>query len=90
MSKEPNLPDNQGEDENELIRSEFDAIVEGLSLDESSPTTYLDELDSFDRADRFIAPAPPAQSLRATFLTAKTAIMRWFKRGHHDDDGTRV
>ncbi len=37
--------ENEGFDEEDLIKAEFDSIVEGLSLDESSPTTYLDELD---------------------------------------------
>jgi hypothetical protein len=33
-------------DERELIDAEFDSIVSGLSLDQSAPTTYLDELDA--------------------------------------------
>ena len=33
-------------DEHELIDAEFESIVSGLSLDESAPTTYLDELDA--------------------------------------------
>ncbi len=33
-------------DERELIDAEFESIVSGLSLDESAPTTYLDELDA--------------------------------------------
>ena len=45
-------------DEEELIRSEFDSIVSGLSLDESAPTTYLDELDAIQDANRFIPPNP--------------------------------
>ena len=36
-------------DEEELIRSEFESIVSGLSLDESAPTTNLDDLDRIDR-----------------------------------------
>ena len=38
-------PGNSGPDdanERELIDLEFQSMVEGLSLDESSPTTYLD------------------------------------------------
>jgi hypothetical protein len=41
--------DRDGFDEEELIRSEFESIVSGLSLDESAPTTYLDDLDRIDR-----------------------------------------
>ena len=29
-----------------MIDAEFESIVSGLSLDESAPTTYLDELDA--------------------------------------------
>lgn len=33
------------DDERDLIDAEFDSIVSSLSLDESTPTTYLDQLD---------------------------------------------
>jgi carboxylesterase len=33
-------------DENELINAEFESIVSQLSLDESTPNTYLDELEA--------------------------------------------
>ena len=46
-------------DERELIDAEFESIVSGLSLDESAPTTYLDELDArpYD-PEGFIPPNP--------------------------------
>ena len=44
--------------ERELIDAEFDSIVSGLSLDQSAPTTYLDELDKFVDNERFIQPNP--------------------------------
>lgn len=46
-------------DERELIDAEFESIVSGLSLDESAPTTYLDELDArkFD-PEGFTPPDP--------------------------------
>ena len=44
--------------ERELIDAEFDSIVSGLSLDQSAPTTYLDELDNFVDSERFIQPNP--------------------------------
>ena len=37
----------------ELVDAEFDAIVSGLSLDESAPTSYLDELDALEGAERY-------------------------------------
>lgn len=40
-------------DERDLIDAEFDAIVSGLSLDESSPRTYLDELEEFEDSDKY-------------------------------------
>ena len=45
----------------ELIDAEFLSIVESLSLDESMPTTYLDELDKFEAMegyDHFEEPNP--------------------------------
>lgn len=83
-------PKDDGFDEEELIRSEFDSIVSGLSLDESGTSTYLDELDQIDRHDRFIPPNPPPQSPRTFFFSAKRAIERWFKRGYHEDDGVAL
>jgi len=42
------------DDERDLIDAEFDAIVSGLALDESAPTTYLDELDSSEKIESHI------------------------------------
>jgi hypothetical protein len=36
------------DDERDLINSEFESIVSGLSLDQSAPTSYLDELEKFE------------------------------------------
>jgi hypothetical protein len=77
-------------DEEELIRSEFDSIVSGLSLDESAPTTYLDELDAIQDSNRFIPPNPPRQSPRAMWRAVKRAVNRWFHRGYHEDDGATL
>ena len=77
-------------DEEELIRSEFDSIVSGLSLDESAPTTYLDELDAIQDVNRFIPLNPPRQSPRAMWHAIKGAVNRWFHRGYHEDDGAAL
>ncbi|MDA2962874.1 MAG: hypothetical protein O3A27_03850 [Actinomycetota bacterium] len=90
MSKEGKEHHDDESNEQERIEREFDSIVSGLSLDESAPTTYLDELDRIDSSDRFIAPNPPRQSPRTFFLAAQRAIVRWFKRGYHDDDGVAL
>jgi hypothetical protein len=76
-------------DEEDLIRSEFESIVSGLSLDESGPSTYLDELERIDEKG-FIQPNPPRQSPSGFITSAKRAISRWLKRGYHEDDGATL
>lgn len=50
-------------DDSQLIDLEFDSIVSGLSLDESSPTTYLDELENFESIERYEGDNRPLPSL---------------------------
>jgi hypothetical protein len=76
-------------DEEDFIRSEFESIVSGLSLDESAPTTYLDDLDRIDH-EGFIQPNPPRQTPRGFIASAKRAINRWLNCGYHDDDGATL
>ena len=64
-------------DDDELIKAEFDSMVEGLSLDESAPTTYLDELDSFVDVNKFTPPVPPKKSLKEQYREAKNSFIRW-------------
>jgi hypothetical protein len=68
---------NDGFDEEDLIKAEFDSIVEGLSLDESSPTTYLDELDKFDDVNKFNPPAIPKRKFRDQVREMKLSFKRW-------------
>ena len=60
-------------DERELIDAEFDSIVSGLSLDESSPTTYLDELDSPQYDPEGFT--PPNPKLPISDQTSRLAIL---------------
>lgn len=83
-------PGHSESDEEDLIRSEFDSIVSGLSLDESVPTTYLDELEKFEDTNRFIAPNPPRQNIRQMFRSAQLAVKKWFNRRYHEDDGVEL
>ena len=87
MSNEKKEP--EGFDEEELIRSEFESIVSGLNLDQSAPTTYLDDLDRIDN-EGFIQPNPAPQTTRGFFYSARNAINRWFHRNHRDDDGAAL
>ena len=87
MSSEKKEPEDF--DEEELIRSEFESIVAGLSLDESAPTTFLDDLDRIDE-EKFVQPNPPRQSPRGFIASAKHAINRWLNRDHREDDGVAL
>ena len=53
-----NIHDLRNDDDSELVNAEFDSIVSTLSLDQSSPTTYLDQLAAIDDSERFVAPDP--------------------------------
>lgn len=79
----------EGFDEEELIRSEFDSIVSGLNLDQSSPSTYLDDLDRIDN-EGFVPPNPAPQTPKGFIDSARTALKRWFHRNDRDDDGAAL
>lgn len=85
---EKSKPDHDSDDANdrELINMEFESMVEGLSLDESSPSTYLDELENFVDHNRFVAPTPPRKSISTNFKSALSAFKKW-KEGKSDRDG---
>ena len=69
--------DESGDFDDELINDEFESIIEGLSLDDSSPTTYLDELEAFEDTHKFTPPVLPKKSLRIQFQEAKQSFIRW-------------
>lgn len=77
--------------ERELIEMEFQSMVENLSLDQSAPTSFLDELDRVEDHNRFIAPIPPRRSAKETFYSAIAAIKKW-KNGNSNrgDDGAAL
>ncbi len=83
-------------DEEDLIRSEFDSIVSGLSLDESAPNTYLDDLEHIEKMEAqnlgegFTPPNPPRANPIDLFRSAKIAIKRWFNRPYRDDNGANL
>ena len=87
-----NLGGSDDFDDDDLINAEFESMVEGLSLDESTPTTYLDELDSFEDQNRFTPPAIPKKSLKDEIRDAFRAIMRWKNNPHNDhpEDGAAL
>jgi hypothetical protein len=76
----------------ELIKAEFDSMVEGLSLDESAPTTYLDELAAFKDLNRFTPPAIPKRGFKQQVRDAYRAITRWKNnpQNEHPEDGAAL
>jgi hypothetical protein len=78
--------------DDELVDAEFESMVEGLSLDESSPTTYLDELDAFEDQNRFTPPAIAKKSFKQELRDALRAITRWKNnpRNDHPEDGAAL
>lgn len=78
--------------DDDLIKAEFDSIVEGLSLDESAPTTYLDELDKFEDSNRFTPPIIPKRGIRDQIKDAKKSFMRWKnnRQNFKEDDGSAI
>ena len=84
--------ENEGFDEEDLIKAEFDSIVEGLSLDASSPTTYLDELDRFEEVNKFTPPAVPKKKFREQLREMKISFTRWRNNSRElpPDDGAVI
>ena len=94
-SDDANAAQNPGEDEKDLIDEKFQALVSGLSLDESSPTTYLDELDRSVDDEHFTPPVPAKMNLKKFFADGISAFKRWKDNPRSDnsgldDDGAQV
>ena len=49
--------------DDDLIDAEFESIIAGLSLDESHPTNFLDDLDRPDPEDHFEEPNPALEPI---------------------------
>jgi hypothetical protein len=60
-------PKDPSDDEMDLINSEFESMVAGLSLDQSTPNTYLDDLENASTLDEnhFQEPNPSWPGLRS-------------------------
>ncbi|MBP6147727.1 MAG: hypothetical protein KA423_01395 [Candidatus Planktophila sp.] len=90
MSDRDSRPDSG--DEQELINAEFEAMVSGLNLDQSSPRTYLDELAEIEKSESAELFLPPRtkRGLHGTVAHISESIKRWWKRPHSQggtDDG---
>jgi hypothetical protein len=94
-SDDANAARNPDEDEKDLIDEKFQALVSGLSLDESSPTTYLDELDRSVDHEHFTPPVPTKINLKKFFRDGISAFKKWKDNPRSDnsgldDDGAQV
>ncbi|NCZ56801.1 MAG: hypothetical protein EBY75_00435 [Actinobacteria bacterium] len=76
----------------DLINSEFESMVAGLSLDESTPNTYLDDLERESVSDQnhFEQPNPTWPGLRNFLLSARIAIKRWLRHENGREDGVEL
>ena len=91
MSDTP-TPKDPSDDEMDLINSEFESMVAGLSLDESTPNTYLDDLEHTSSIDdnHFEQPNPTWPGLRSFIQSARLAIRRWLRQENNRDDGVEL
>lgn len=83
----------ESDDEQELINAEFEAMVSGLNLDESSSRTYLDELEEMDKQQSRELYLPPRRKgdLRSRASAIVETIKSWWRRpGSNDGDGAVV
>lgn len=86
-------PRERDDDEMDLINAEFESMVADLNLDQSAPTTYLDELDAIDKSENAEIYYPPRihRGIHGTFEHFRTTIHRWWNRsGTDDSDGAIV
>jgi hypothetical protein len=94
-ANDANAAQNPSEDDKDLIDEKFQALVSGLSLDESSPSTYLDELDRNVDDEHFTPPVPQKMNLKKFFTDGVSAFKRWKDNPRSDnsgldDDGAQV
>ncbi|MEY4023267.1 MAG: hypothetical protein RLZ23_228 [Actinomycetota bacterium] len=84
--------ESDGEFDDDLVNAEFESMVEGLSLDESSPSTYLDELDAFEDHNRFTPPSIPKRGVKNQIRDAMKAFTRWKnnRNNDHPEDGAAL
>jgi len=82
-----NSAQNPGEDEKDLIDEKFQALVSGLSLDQSSPSSYLEELDRYIDDEHFTPPVPQKTQLRKFFADGLNAFKKWKDNPHSDNSG---
>jgi hypothetical protein len=87
----PNEPSR--DDEMDLINAEFESMVSGLNLDQSSPRTYLDDLEELEReeADELHRKNRVQKFEKTSYKKIIRAIKRWWQReGRDESDGAQL
>jgi hypothetical protein len=87
MTSTPDDAQNPGKDEKDLIDEKFQALVSGLSLDQSSPSTYLDDLERNVDDGHFSPPTPAKNNMKKTFTDGINAFKRWKDNPRSDNSG---
>lgn len=91
----------ESDDDTELINAEFESMIAGLSLDQSSPRTYLDELDEIEREEAVSLNSERALyanvseervPLHLKLSTMFEAVKKWWNGENRDEgeDGARL
>ena len=86
-------PQERDDDEMDLINAEFDSMVADLNLDQSGPSTFLDELDAIESGEQNALYSIPRSfsGLRESIKKFLVAIRRWWDRpNNNDSDGAVV
>jgi hypothetical protein len=77
------------ESERELIDAEFESMVAGLSLDQSAPTTFLDDLDAIEDegTSRELYALPPSEkkAVRERITDSIKTFKNWWSRNDSDE-----
>jgi hypothetical protein len=87
----PNEPSK--DDEMDLINAEFESMVSGLNLDQSTPRTYLDELDEIEREE--VAELYRKNQSSGLDKVSGTGFIQaikqwWNRRDNNEDDGAKL
>lgn len=79
------------DDEMDLINAEFESMVSGLNLDQSSPRTYLDDLDAIEREEVEELHRQNRVGSDNSSLGVMETIRRWWNRKSNDEgDGAAL
>jgi hypothetical protein len=87
---------NNGDDESEreLIDAEFESMVAGLSLDQSAPTTFLDDLDAINGEDSdrelYAFPQREDKTFKERISDSMRAFKSWWSKNDSDEGNGAV